>query len=626
MKLRVFDQKKDYGAGAAGRTAAAGSGRSLGAVRPGWQLRSLSPGQTLQGEVVSRNGNEVQIRLSDDTVMNARLDQNMNLELGKSMTFEVRGNGGTLTLSPLFANVATDPTTLKALEMASLPVDETTVSVTRLLMQAGLPIDRNSLQQVFREINAYPEANPADIVDLHRLGLAVTEENVAQIASYKNLTYQLTAGMDEVMGALPETLSGMVQAGDAEGAAVLYGELLRLVSGELSAMAGEEAGALPESLSEGSLPAGTVLGMAVPEGIPEGDWGILSGGEMSGTVIVTEEGTVFPGEGAASVQTGGEPAANSAAGQTGTAGQPGAAGRAEAMTQAVEAFGTAGAAEEEQVSGTRFFSENDRLHLFQELSDISVKYTGQTPPKDLPFAALLRYAGQLLQRASAEHNQGLMRSLLDNGTLKEAFQRGMERLTTLEPEEVGESGRVEELYQRLDRQLKGMAQALEEAGQSSGRAYQATANLTQNVDFLHQLNQIYAYVQLPLKLQDGNAHGDLYVYTNRRSLAAADGKVSALLHLDMEHLGPVDVYVALQNERVSTSFYVRDDDMLDFLMEHMDLLTERLKERGYDCRYSMQVRGEKPDADGGQPNGGVHALLEQEGHLLLSQYAFDVRA
>ena len=32
------------------------------------QIRSLVPGQTIRGEIVSRNGSEVQIRLSDDMV------------------------------------------------------------------------------------------------------------------------------------------------------------------------------------------------------------------------------------------------------------------------------------------------------------------------------------------------------------------------------------------------------------------------------------------------------------------------------------------------------------------------------------------------------------------------------
>ena len=44
--------------------------------------------------------------------------------------------------------------------------------------------------------------------------------------------------------------------------------------------------------------------------------------------------------------------------------------------------------------------------------------------------------------------------------------------------------------------------------------------------------------------------GELYVYTNKKNLADNDGNVSAFLHLDMDHLGPVDVYVAMQQQKV----------------------------------------------------------------------------
>ena len=133
---------------------------------------------------------------------------------------------------------------------------------------------------------------------------------------------------------------------------------------------------------------------------------------------------------------------------------------------------------------------------------------------------------------------------------------------------------------------------------------------------------MYTYVQLPLRMQQGNAHGDLYVYTNKRNLAGKDGTVSALLHLDMDHLGPVDVYVAMQNSKVSTRFFVADDEMLDFLGAHMDLLTDRLRKRGYDCSMSMEIRGEKAS---GSTKGGLGPLLEQEKGVALSHYAFDVR-
>lgn len=119
---------------------------------------------------------------------------------------------------------------------------------------------------------------------------------------------------------------------------------------------------------------------------------------------------------------------------------------------------------------------------------------------------------------------------------------------------------------------------MEENGQRGSSAYQNVTNLSQNVDFLQQINQTYAYIQLPLHLRQGeHKTGELFVYTNKKNLARKDGQVSALLHLDMEHLGPLDVYVTLKDTKVSTKFYVQNDAILDYLEANMDVLTERLQ-------------------------------------------------
>ena len=52
------------------------------------QIRSLVPGQTLRGEIVSRNGGEIQIRISDDMVLNARVDQQRSRVIVKPVVYE----------------------------------------------------------------------------------------------------------------------------------------------------------------------------------------------------------------------------------------------------------------------------------------------------------------------------------------------------------------------------------------------------------------------------------------------------------------------------------------------------------------------------------------------------------
>lgn len=538
------------------------------------QIKALAPGQTINGEVLSKNGNDVQIRLAEDLLINARVDGGMNLEIGKSILFEVRNNGSALTLSPLFSNMSTDTNVLKALDMSGLPVNNTTVAMTESMMEAGLPVDKNSLQQVFREINMFPEAELYDVVDLHRLKLPVTEDNLKQVAAYKNLKHQLTEGMGEVVSSLSDTIQNMVSQGNVREAAGLYLELLNLATGEAGA---EGAGSIMDILSQEATSADSSI--------------------VQTTLTMPEENVQNPGN------------------QQGTVSEQGAAiQQGAAQTNVLQDDILQAVSQETQQTITNQqsgFPGDEQLVLQQEAI--------QDTPQGVQLSPdLLK---QAISQAISQGDDTLLKSMLGDKEVQKFLTDTLKEQWLITPEEVADEGKVDELYNRLSRQLKGIANVLETAGQAESTAYRATTNLSNNIDFLHQFNQMYTYVQLPLKLQQGQAHGDLYVYTNKKNLAAKDGQISALLHLDMEHLGPVDVYVAMNASKVNTKFYVQDDDMLDFLEGHMDLLTARLNKRGYDCSLDMQVRNKEEDI-----KSGIRPLLDKQGSVPLVQYAFDMRA
>lgn len=526
------------------------------------QIRSLVPGQTLRGEVVGRSGSEVQIKLAADMILNARVDQNINLEMGRSLTFEVKNNGAALMLSPLFTNVATDENVLKALDMAGLPVNETSVEMTKQMMEAGLPVNKSALQQVYREVANHlsqevnnlpdttlssPTEKISDVVNLHKLGLPVSEENLSQMESYRNLTYRLTDGMDTVLNMVSNVLSGAEEAGNTTATVGLYEALFEAVQDRIAAGAAPAEGVLP---GEGNLP-------------PVEELPVPAQGNTAETLHGSDRQAV-----------------------------------AEQLLQGLENLELP-EMEKQQLA--------EQLKLFAQ---------GHTKVSDL-FAL----SEKLLQHVKhSEHGESALRALFGGEAFQKLLTNQLKNLWTIKPEEVSDPEKVRELYGRLDKQLNSLAHALEAGGQSGSEAFRAVTSMSQNLDFLQQLNQMYAYVQLPMRLQQGGAHGDLYVYANRKNLASADGQVSALLHLDMEHLGALDVYVALHNTNVKTQFYVQDEATLDFLGEHMDLLTERLKKRGYDCDFSMTARNEKTAED-----KGLAPILEQDKGILLSRYAFDVR-
>ena len=510
------------------------------------QIRALVPGQTLRGEVVSREGNNAQIRLLQDVLVDAKVDADIRLELGQNITFQVKNNGQTLNLSPLFTNMATEGTVLKALDMASLPVNENTVAMTKQLMDAGLPIDKNTLQQIWHESNAFPDAEILDLVNLHRVELPVTEENITQMASYRNLTHQLTAGIAETGESLTNMLQGLVESGDIEQAATIYSEVLKLLAFEDAA--GE-----------------TVTGQQQTEGpLPE------PGVDVTVTPEEAEQMPVQPSA-------------------TAPEAVPGQKTIIEEPTETAPDNG-------------QTIKENPGAEKTQE-------------------APQLQNLQKLLKQGLETKDIPLLRSILHNSKVAELPAKLLADRWSIKPEDVDSPEKVEELYQKLGKQLKGLSNLLEENGQRGSSAYQNVTNLSQNVDFLQQINQTYAYIQLPLHLRQGeHKTGELFVYTNKKNLARKDGQVSALLHLDMEHLGPLDVYVTLKDTKVSTKFYVQNDAILDYLEANMDVLTERLQKRGYDCKCETTLHTELQ-----QTAQAMTPLLKTEGSVPVAQYAFDVR-
>lgn len=510
------------------------------------QIRALVPGQTLRGEVVSREGNNAQIRLLQDVLVDAKVDADIRLELGQNITFQVKNNGQTLNLSPLFTNMATEGTVLKALDMASLPVNENTVAMTKQLMDAGLPIDKNTLQQIWHESNAFPDAEILDLVNLHKVELPVTEENITQMASYRNLTHQLTAGIAETGESLTNMLQGLVESGDIEQAATIYSEVLELLAFEDAA--GE-----------------TVTGQQQTEGpLPE------PGVDVTVTPEEAEQMPVKPSA-------------------TAPEAVPGQKTIIEEPTETAPDNG-------------QTIKENPGAEKTQE-------------------APQLQNLQKLLKQGLETKDIPLLRSILHNSKVAELPAKLLADRWSIKPEDVESPEKVEELYQKLGKQLKGLSNLLEENGQRGSSAYQNVTNLSQNVDFLQQINQTYAYIQLPLHLRQGeHKTGELFVYTNKKNLARKDGQVSALLHLDMEHLGPLDVYVTLKDTKVSTKFYVQNDAILDYLEANMDVLTERLQKRGYDCKCETTLRTELQ-----QTAQAMTPLLKTEGSVPVAQYAFDVR-
>lgn len=602
MNLNHVQKKENQSLRAADAArAAAGVGKGERLMRLQNEVRALKPGQTIQGTVVGRNGNSVQIELAQDFSINAKLDKSVSLALGQMLSFEVKANAGSfMSLAPLYTNTANTATILRALSAASLPETAGNIEMVARMMEEGMPIDKESILNMSRQIMDFPGQDPASIIQMAKLELPVTAENIQQFEQYMNMNHQILGSAHTVAEELPQVFRELVQEGQGDKALAFYEAVLSAFTeegGEEGAVVSLRSGAGPvleeavqtsqtaqemetqaDSQTEAAGNAQNVQNMQNAEAETAGKTAQMPLPEQA----VSEEQ-------ASSVKTGAENAQNSQA-------------QAPVLT-------------EKQWEGLA--NELRRLGVAEETAE-QIK-DGSMPPKEV-----LNLVKNLLPKAMrGEIPERDIQRLLGGREFQALLKEEIGRQWTIAPREVADKKQVEQLYERIREQTARLTQALETAGKADASAGRSVQNLQNNVDFMNQMNHLYAYVQLPLKMLGNEAHGDLYVYTNKKNLAAKDGQVSALLHLDMEHLGPLDVYVTMKDKQVSTNFTVADDDVLSLIEAHIDTLNQRLTGRGYSVKTQMSVKEAKEEAE----ESIMQTILHQQKNIsVLSRTSFDMRA
>lgn len=201
--------------------------------------------------------------------------------------------------------------------------------------------------------------------------------------------------------------------------------------------------------------------------------------------------------------------------------------------------------------------------------------------------------------SSSDVDAEKLSKLLSSDGYKEMFGMVMRDTMRLSPSDIQKKDAISEFYEKVRNNAGKLADALGGKTQEKqdSQLSKALNNIRNNVEFMNDLNRNMTYFQMPVRFSENNANGELYVFTNKKKLAKKGDDVSALLHLDMEHLGPMDIYVKLKGKNVSTNFCLESEEMLDFVYAHIDQLNDRLEKLGLNCHFDMKVRGPEEQFD-----------------------------
>lgn len=573
---------------------------------------SVREGQQLRGEIINRTTTDVTIRLSNGQTLQARLDVSVPLSIGQTASFEVTHADPTLISLRILqgeAAFAQNALIQKALTAAELPVTSRNAELVNTLLQHNLPISKESILSLIRQSNTYPNADINTLALLTQHKLPVTQATLTQFEAYQNYEHQILPQLANLAHSLSElavssdsSLSGLTQT------------LQNLLN----------PAAMPGATVQASVPsdnADAVLPNTLPAA--NADTVLLSQSPSAGNPL-----TELPALSAQFTNT----VQNQASGLTVSAQTP--AQSANANTASLNLLLTAegtpaeSAATPETLPGS---TQNQAANPAPAIQ--SPIQTGNTDVS--PSAALLPAENALtdttenpvLPPTTAQH-QAVTSEALIRTSSQENFVHQLLTRWTLSPKELTNPDKVKKFYQQLREDLVELHTALRSASDTENAdgplerllsdTASAAGHLQDNLEFMNMLNRIFPYVQLPIRFSDRTAHGELYVYTKKEKLRSETGSISVLLHLDMEALGPTDIYLSLTGNSLSSRFYLNDQAQEALFSQHLPELKETLASKGFDTSFELVSRRQEEDP--------VRDFLSSHDTSGLSRFTFDCRA
>ena len=573
-------------------------------------VSEMTQGSVFEGTVMSVKGGKVILSLSTGQNIVAQLEGRVQLKVGTPMFFQVKSNtGSVLAIKPYTGNGSGgNPILMNALTTAGVPVTERNLEMVKAMMHQQMPIDKQSILEMVKHVSSYEQTNVQTIVDMVRLGLPMDAELAAQFEQYGKGDYALLGKMDSVVDQVLNLLGS--EEVYPEKAVELNHKLVDAILNPETAMQ-SAADDVEQLLFGGAGNAGTAGTEQVATAGKDAVLNMLLGnnGQAGVTVELHTQGATGEGQVVFSQQT---------------LAQVFGEEQLEQITKMLQSTPTL------VDNPTLFVTETGEEIFVDTMQEENVPATTDevaaeeqaTETKQVLNTELTveKFLKAIQQGLSGKQEFGFLgvQKFFGSKEYQSVLKELMQEQWLVKPEEL-DGEQLKESYKKVLQQSNQLEQIVRSTGLEQQQLLQTTADIRGNVEFMNQLNQIYTYVQLPLKLSGQNANGDLYVYTNKKNLNDPDTEWSAFLHLDLEHLGSTDVSVKMLRKNVKTNFYFSDDASYELVQKHLPILEAKLNQKGYNCTFTVSNEDKKVDfvqdfLKKDMPSAGV-----------LHRYSFDVR-
>ena len=438
-------------------------------------LYNVPKGSVFQGEILNVQGNQVSIQVGK-YMLNAMLENGMNVNIGDRLSFLIKDNtGAKILLKPFYENGESIQGTnmqnslIKTLEEASLPVTERSMAAVKEMMSYGMPIDKNSMADIGRLLNQFKSANVETIISLKSHDIPVTQENITQFEAYKNAEGKLLDQMKEIVKELSSMVENAETMQSLEKTGELFGklkELFQTVGNQLETPDGKITVTMSKMEDTGEMTQATQTSEKNIEVLNPGS------DKISGESVKPNQ-------------------------------------------------------QNPQLDGKAVLNET-----IQTDNKIKSPENQQTDSKNTLHENL-----QINNKTNQPENQQVLNQSADRTVLEikhqlsdevKKIETAIKEKLLLTPEQLAEKGEkaVKELYENITKAADRMTELLEASGEGKSKLMTAAGDLKNNMNFMSDLNEMAAYVQLPVKLNGREQTGELYVLSRKKNKSSKDGKTS----------------------------------------------------------------------------------------------------
>ena len=582
----------------------------------------LEKGQIIRGLVTDIRENQVTLKLYDKTTLIASYPDNSELNMGEIATFKVTEcTNESITLKHLLPSSLNreDMVVHKALEEADLPKTERNLSLVKCLLDNQLSINKSSIMSLLQEASLHQDVNVETLILMHKHNIPITDENALQMEHYLNHEHRLLTEIDSIGLELTNTMENMAKANDFTSLAAFS----KVTTTYVTMNADAQGNPLLQISGDAAM---ELVDLLEPYQIDDS----LKVQILNQSASVSDVMHAI----AESITTASQhDAARTAEIQAAMEANPESSSEELPQMNEVDAFRNPiiydvvdqfNQFQRDTNHLASILSTTDRNSLLASLEGLGLSPAEQSAIQSGEISAndFLQLINRLLQHASDPATRHQLTGLLGSDEYKDIFQAALTDKFTMTPDQLLKEGEPQKHYEEMYDNLK-LLQTISSSG--IAEKYSETLNhqtngMKSNIDFMQTLNQMFSYIQLPMKFKNQNVHTDLYVYTNKKKLKQDPNNVNVLLHLDMDHLGPLDINITLTGGKsLNTKFYCNDPETQQVIKENILKLDQVISAKGF--QYSNEILMRERDID------LVKDIMEQEVKMpSIKRYSFDIRA